>query len=38
VIQGGTGDYAGLQGSGMGVTTDNTDTSNTNTYEGFLTP
>jgi hypothetical protein len=38
VIQGGTGDYAGLQGSGVGVTADNTDVSNTNIYDGFVTP
>jgi hypothetical protein len=38
VVQGGTGDYAGIQGSGSGVTADNTSTSNTNIYDGFLTP
>lgn len=38
VVQGGTGDYAGVRGSGSGVTADNTPTSNTNIYDGFLTP
>lgn len=36
VVLGGTGDYAGMRGSGSGVTADNTDVSNTNIYDGFL--
>ena len=36
VVLSGTGDYAGLRGSGSGVTADNTDVSNTNIYDGFL--
>ena len=36
VIQGGTGAYAGLTGSGDGVTSENTDVSNVNTYDGFV--
>ena len=36
VIQGGTGAYAGLAGSGSGVTSENTDVSNVNTYDGFV--
>ena len=36
VVRGGTGSYAGLQGSGSGVTSENTDVSNVNTYEGFV--
>jgi hypothetical protein len=38
VVQGGTGDLEGLGGSGQGVTEDNTSTSNTNVYDGFLVP
>ena len=38
VVQGGTGDYEGLGGSGDGVTSDNTATDNVNTYSGFLVP
>jgi hypothetical protein len=38
VVQGGTGDYQGLGGSGDGVTSDNTATSNTNTYNGLIVP
>ena len=38
VVLGGTGDYAGLAGRGSGVTADNTPTSNTNIYDGFLLP
>jgi hypothetical protein len=38
VVQGGTGDYANLRGSGKGSTVPNADpsTGNTNFYEGFL--
>ena len=36
VVQGGTGAYADLRGSGDGVTADNTATSNTNIYDGSL--
>jgi hypothetical protein len=38
VVQGGTGDYANLRGSGQGSTVPNPDpsTGNTNFYEGFL--
>ena len=38
VVLGGTGDYDGLGGRGSGVTADNTPTSNTNIYDGFLLP
>jgi hypothetical protein len=36
VVQGGTGAYADVRGSGDGVTADNTPESNTNIYDGFL--
>ena len=38
VVQGGTGDYTNLRGSGQGSTVPNADpsTGNTNFYEGFL--
>lgn len=38
VILSGTGDYEALRGSGGGVTTENTEMSNTNIYDGFLVP
>ena len=36
VANGGTGDYAGLRGSGRGTTVPNAPIGNINTYEGFL--
>jgi hypothetical protein len=38
VVLGGTGAYEGFAGRGDGVTEDNTETSNTNVYDGFLVP
>jgi hypothetical protein len=38
VVQDGTGDYEGLGGAGDGVTSENTATSNVNSYEGFVVP
>jgi hypothetical protein len=36
VVQGGTGDYGSLHGSGSGSTVPNPPTGNINTYDGFL--